>query len=97
MFYLKPGLPKLLDIWENRSRSTFPKFPGIWGCGFPKFLQNLGKSGKDDFKGREVNKGRTELDNQKATIARVKENVHKRESFSVRTRALRWFRAHTQY
>ena len=55
---------------------------------------NLGKSRKNDFKGHKVNKGRTELNNHKATIARVKENVHKRESSSARTRALRWFRAH---
>ena len=67
------------------------------GLRFSQIPGNLGKPGKDDFKGREVNKGRTDLDYQKAMIVCMKENVHKRESFSMRTRALRWFRAHTQY
>ena len=75
-----------------------PKFPfETRGLRFSQIPGNLGKPGKDDFKGREMNKGRTELDYQKATIACLKENVHKRESCSVRTRALWGFRARTQY
>ena len=102
--------PQAFDSWAPRLNLVTKPFgyllagcmafflPKVFSYTWPSQIpRNLGKSGKDDFKGREVNKARTELDNQKATIARIKENVHKREPCSARTRALRWFRAHTEY
>ena len=55
---------------------------------FSQIFGNLRKSGKDNFKAREVNKGRTELDNQKGTIARIKKKFTRRSPLSAPKPAL---------